>query len=178
MTVREVLDAALAGFGGSQAELSRALGFSESTVSRWYSGKASPDPWSCLALAEIASLSPDDVLRAAGHDPRRLQVVRRSPAPPSDPPDPHLAAVQRHWPDASPERQEIVLAILGAVPPARTIRDRQDATARDARAQLNDAAPSRKPRRKGGLTAPYTELAAHLMPRTAGTVMRRAAAGR
>lgn len=72
MQLPEVIQSAVQAMDGSQAALSRVLGVSEATVSRWYSGKGVPDFASCLRLARVTGFSAAVVLTAAGHDPSLL----------------------------------------------------------------------------------------------------------
>lgn len=74
----------------TQADLADRLKGSAGAVSMWLGGKRIPDSASCLRLADVFGMDPDDVLLAAGHrenpggvnltDPRhellsRLKVV-------------------------------------------------------------------------------------------------------
>lgn len=68
MDVPALIAHALAAVGGNQAELARRLGRSETTVSRWVTGRNGIDYESCLRLAKITRLPPRSVVEAAGLD--------------------------------------------------------------------------------------------------------------
>lgn len=49
------------------SQLAAEIGVSHSTMSRWLSGKATPDIASCLKLAMYSGMRVDAILIAAGH---------------------------------------------------------------------------------------------------------------
>lgn len=53
----------------SGAELGRVMGVGRNTVNRWVHDEVTPDPASCVALAEALSLDVIEVLSAAGYLP-------------------------------------------------------------------------------------------------------------
>ncbi|GAC1647966.1 MAG: hypothetical protein NVS4B6_22710 [Mycobacterium sp.] len=68
MDVREVVERALVIVNGNQAELARRLGRSETTISRWVTGKNGLDYESALRIARMTGLPTRQVLEAAGLD--------------------------------------------------------------------------------------------------------------
>lgn len=112
-----ILEEAVQACGGNQAELARLLERSPSVVGNWRMGRFKPDYESCLALAEITHRSPDEVLRAAGHDPRRLAVVRASGAePPKSNADPDAVAIVAVWPSLEDGIQHAIRILAGLHP--------------------------------------------------------------
>ena len=51
----------------SAADLSRRTGIGSGRISEWMTGKRRPSPASCLRLADVFNVDPDDVLALAGH---------------------------------------------------------------------------------------------------------------
>jgi transcriptional regulator with XRE-family HTH domain len=75
MEVREVLDLAIGMVDGNQAELARRLKRSETTVSRWITGRNGIDFESALRLARLTGLPARDVVDACGLDPALVPLV-------------------------------------------------------------------------------------------------------
>jgi len=98
MELAEIISLAERRVGGRQADLSRRIDVTQSTVSRWKSGQATPDFASCLALADITGIPPQRILELAGHDPKRLDVVRGALNATADttPHNPRLASFLAH----------------------------------------------------------------------------------
>jgi transcriptional regulator with XRE-family HTH domain len=61
------------------AELARRAGVSSAMISRWINGIDVPSPESCIRIAEVLNVDPDDVLGIAGHR------IPDRPLPPDDP---------------------------------------------------------------------------------------------
>lgn len=78
MEAREVLEMALGMVDGNQAELARRLERSETTVSRWVTGRNGIDYESALRLSRITRLPAAKVLDAVGLDPTLLPVIESS----------------------------------------------------------------------------------------------------
>jgi len=94
MQQRELLDLALEAVDGNQAELARRLGRSETTISRWVTGRNGIDFESALRLARLTGLPPHQIVEACGLDPSLV------PLPPVDvSANPELAAIAAAWPD-------------------------------------------------------------------------------
>jgi plasmid maintenance system antidote protein VapI len=51
--------------------LSHLLDVYDGTIEDWLAGRALPSAQECIQLAELFEISPDRVLRMAGHTPRR-----------------------------------------------------------------------------------------------------------
>jgi transcriptional regulator with XRE-family HTH domain len=51
----------------SAADLARRTGIGSGRISEWMTGKRRPSPASCLRLADVFVVDPDDVLALAGH---------------------------------------------------------------------------------------------------------------
>jgi transcriptional regulator with XRE-family HTH domain len=110
MEQREVLDLALTAVDGNQAELARRLGRSETTVSRWVTGRNGIDFESALRLARLTGLPPHKVVEACGLDPSLV------PAPPDGPIDPDAAAFLAVWPTLE-DRIQYAISILAGLHP-------------------------------------------------------------
>lgn len=74
MDSREVLDQALSLVDGNQAELARRVQRSETTVSRWVTGRNGVDFESALRLARLTELPARQVVQAFGLDPDLLPI--------------------------------------------------------------------------------------------------------
>jgi transcriptional regulator with XRE-family HTH domain len=59
------------------SQLAAELGISHATVSRWLSGKDSPNTQSCRALADYSGVPAEKILSIVGHLP---QIAEKSPA--------------------------------------------------------------------------------------------------
>jgi hypothetical protein len=101
MSLADLIERAVAVYGGNQADLARAIRRSPSVVGHWRIARYTPDFESCLALAQITGDSPLEVLRLAGHDPDRLvEAARRLQAgvqPEPEPDDPTDRKIRRRF---------------------------------------------------------------------------------
>ena len=101
MSLADLIERAVAVYGGNQADLARAIRRSPSVVGHWRIGRYTPDFESCLALAQITGDSPLEVLRLAGHDPDRLvEAARRLQSggqPDPEPDDPTDRKIRRRF---------------------------------------------------------------------------------
>lgn len=96
MDQREVLDVALNAVDGNQAELARRLGRSETTISRWVTGRNGIDYESALRLARLTGLPRPQVIEACGLDPTLVPLP--TPPPTDTAVDPDVAAIAAAWP--------------------------------------------------------------------------------
>lgn len=86
------------------AELARRAGVSSAMVSRWINGIDVPSPESCIRIAEVMNIDPDDVLGIAGHR------IPDRPVPPDDPIS-EIARMMRRM-KQSPDRLRTIQAII------------------------------------------------------------------
>lgn len=73
-------------------------------VSRWINGIDVPSPESCIRIAEVMNIDPDDVLGIAGHR------IPDRPVPPDDPIS-EIARMMRRM-KQSPDRLRTIQAII------------------------------------------------------------------
>lgn len=111
MEQRELLDLALEAVGGNQAELARRLGRSETTVSRWVTGRNGIDFESGLRLARLTGLSQHRVIEACGLDPSLVPVPSADGSV-----DPQAAALLAVWPNLEDWKQRAIQVLAGLVP--------------------------------------------------------------
>lgn len=109
MEQRELLDLALEAVDGNQAELARRLGRSETTISRWVTGRNGIDFESALRLARLTGLPARDVVETCGLDGVLV------PASTDKSSDPDLAAVEANWPSLDPGIQRAIRILAGAI---------------------------------------------------------------
>lgn len=109
MELKDLLDRALATVGGNQAELARRVGRSETTVSRWVTGRNGVDYESALRLAAMTGLPASTVVEACGLDPT---LVPPRAAPTHD--DPELALIAAAWPGLDDGLRRAIKVLAGA----------------------------------------------------------------
>jgi transcriptional regulator with XRE-family HTH domain len=158
MDVRELVERVLATVDGNQAELGRRLGRSETTISRWVTGKTGIDYESALRIARMTGLPPRQVLESAGLDADLFPAA-------SGQVEPAEAEWNALYDQISAEHRPTIIAMVrAAVQPTRAANRRRDGvtTGRPGPHRVLDAhtrLPA-EPDDQGGLSTVYRSVKA------------------
>lgn len=104
--------------GKNGADLSRALGLSNSIYSQWNTGKSKPSPQKLPAIAEFLGVSVADILP---DDEEVLPKVKKesAPDPKTEGEDAQLAQLIAGFSRLSPQQKSAVLAVIEGYQPSQ-----------------------------------------------------------